>query len=142
MAQLRTFFDSYATALTDANIERIANAFADHFIASGAGFRKSMANDEQFRAGLAQAANFYKQIGVDVVEVKNYLEAELGTGYWLTKVEWELLDEDLNTIITFDNSYLVEAISGKPQIVFFIAHNEQERMRAAGLLSDDQTNHR
>lgn len=138
MAQLRTFFDNYADALTNANIEGIANAFAKEFMATGPDFRKSMANDQHFRAGLAEAANFYKRIGVDVVEVKNYLEAELGTGYWLTKIEWELLDEDLNTILTFDNSYLVEAARGKPQIILFISHNEQERMQDMGLLPEDQ----
>src|SRR5215204_1248981 len=138
MARLRHFFDDYAAALTAANRGGIAKAFADQFMATGPDFRKSMSNDEQFRAGLAQSAKFYKQIGVDVVEVKNYLEADLGTGFWLTKIEWELLDEDLNTIITFDNTYLVEAASDKPKIVLFIAHNEQQRMQEMGLLPEDQ----
>src|SRR5688500_14962827 len=92
MARLRKFFDAYADALSSADIEGIAYAYAEQFMATGPGFRMSMNNDAQFRAGLAQAANFYKQIGVDVIEIKTYLEAELGSNFWLTKIEWELLD--------------------------------------------------
>ena len=95
-----------------------------------------LTNDEQFRAELRQAASVYQQIGVDVIEIKNYLEADLGTGFWLTKMEWELLDEDLNTILLFDNTYLVEASDDEPKIVLFIAHNEQERMQEKGLLAN------
>src|SRR3954463_13316716 len=136
MARLRKFFDQYAEALSVTEIDAIAQAYAEQFMATGPGFSMSMENNRQFHAGLAQTALFYRQIGVDVVEVKNYLEAELGSGFWLTKVEWELLDEDLNTIVTFDNTYMVEADEGQPKIVLFIAHNEHERMQEKGLLPD------
>jgi hypothetical protein len=139
MARLRQFFDDYAAALSQAAIEEIASAYAEQFMATGPGLRLSMNNDKQFRAGLAQAAQRYKRIGVDVVEVKNYLEAELGEGFWLTKVEWELLDEDLNTIMTFDNTYMVEAADDAPKILLFISHNEHERMQEKGLLDEDHT---
>jgi hypothetical protein len=134
MARLRKFFDEYATALSGADIEGIAEAYAEQFMATSPGLRMSMNNDQEFRAGLTQAAQFYKQIGVDVIELKNYLEAELGSGFWLTKIEWELLDEDLNTILTFDNTYFVEAGEDKPKIVLFVAHNEQQKMQEKGLI--------
>jgi hypothetical protein len=133
MARLRKFFDEYAEALSSADIEGIAEAYAEQFMTSGPGFRMCMNNDEKFQTGLAQAANFYKQIGVDVIEIKTYLEAELGSNFWLTKIEWELMDEDLNSMLTFDNTYMVNAGDGEPKIVFFIGHNEQERMQAKGL---------
>jgi hypothetical protein len=47
-----------------------------------------------------------------------------------------LLDEDLNGILTFDNTYLVEGGNDEPKIVLFIAHNEQQRMQEMGLLPD------
>lgn len=137
MARLRTFFDAYADALTTANLDGIASAYAEQFMVTGPGFQLPLANDAQFRGGLEQAANFYRQIGVDVIEVKNYLEAELGTGYWLTKVEWELLDADLNTILSFDTTYFVEAGSKGPKIVLFINHNEQQRMKEKGLMPNE-----
>ena len=136
MAKLRSFFDHYAEALGTAAIEEIARAYADQFMATGPGFSMGLENDRKFRAGLAQTAQFYRQLGVDVVEVKNYLEAELGSGFWLTKVEWELLDEDLNTIVTFDNTYLVEADEGEAKIVLYIAHNEHQRMQEKGLIPE------
>ena len=134
MARLRHFFDDYAAALSASEIKGISAAYAEQFVAAGLGFHLSLPNDAQFHAGLAQAAQLYQQIGVDVVEIKNYLEAELGSGFWLVKIEWELLDEDLNTLLTFDNTYLVDAGGGTPQIVFFINHNEHERMREKGLM--------
>lgn len=136
MARLRQFFDAYAEALTQANVRNIVAAYAPQFMATGPGFSMSMNNDEQYRTGVEQAVKFYQQIGVDVAEVKNYLEADLGSGIWLTKVEWELLDEDLNTIVTFDYTYLVEAGDNAPKIVLFIAHNEYQRMQELGLLPD------
>ena len=134
MAQLRQFFDDYAEALGSANLDDIADAYAEQFMATGPGLRTSMGNDEQFRTKLAQTAQFYKQIGVDVVEVKNYLEAELGSGFWLTKVEWELLDEDLNTLVTFDSTYVVDTSGRLGKIVLYITHNEHERMQDMGLI--------
>ena len=137
MARLRSFFDSYAEALSSANVTGIVNAYAPQFMATGPGFSMSMNNDEQYRAGAERAVRFYQQIGVDVAEIKNYLEADLGSGIWLTKVEWELLDEDLNTIVTFDYTYLVEAGDNAPKIVLFIAHNEYQRMQELGLMPGD-----
>jgi hypothetical protein len=136
MARLRQFFDDYATALGEADVESLAAAYAEHFMATGPGFRMGMDNDEQFRAGLARSVQFYKRIGMDVVEVKTYLEAELGAGFWLTKVEWELLDEDLNTLVTYDNTYMVEATGDGAKILLFINHNEHERMQDMGLLDE------
>jgi hypothetical protein len=138
MARLRQFFDDYATALSSADVEGIAEAYAEQFMATGPGFYVANQNDEQFRQGLAQAAQFYRQIGVDAIEIKNYLEADLGSSFWLTKIEWELLDEDLNTMLTFDNTYLVEAGDDKPKIVLFIAHNEQQRMQEKGIMPSDK----
>jgi hypothetical protein len=40
-------------------------------------------------------------------------------------------------MLTFDNTYLVEASDGKPKIVLFIAHNEQQRMQEKGLMPSD-----
>ena len=138
MAQLRQFFDDYAEALGSANLDDLAEAYAEQFMANGPGFRTSMDNDAQFRTRLTQTAQFYKSIGVDIAEVKNYLEAELGSGFWLTKVEWELLDEDLNTLVTFDNTYVVDASRGTEggiaKIVLYITHNEHERMQDMGLI--------
>jgi hypothetical protein len=138
MARLRQFFDAYADALNQADIEGMARAYAEQFMTAGPNARASMNNDQNFRAALAESVALYKQIGVDVVEVKNYLEAELGSGFWLTKIEWELLDEDLNTIVVFDNTYIVE-IEGKeeedaPLILLSVAHNEHQRMEEKGLL--------
>ena len=137
MARLRQFFDDYAEALGQADLTNIAEAYAEQFMTTGPGFRTSMTNDETFLTGLAQTARFYKRIGVDIVEVKNYLEAELGSGFWLTKVEWELLDEDLNTLVTFDSTYMVDAGGREPKIVLYINHNEEERMADMGLLPEN-----
>jgi hypothetical protein len=139
MARLRQFFDAYADALSKADIEGMARAYAEQFMTAGPNARASMNNDQNFRAALAESVALYKQIGVDVVEVKNYLEAELGSGFWLTKIEWELLDEDLNTIVVFDNTYIVkgEIIEGEdntPRLLLSIAHNEHQRMQEKGLL--------
>lgn len=134
MARLRHFFDDYAQALSDADTEGIAAAYAAQFMATGPGFSMSMNNDAHFRAGLDQSAKFYQQIGVDAIELKTYLEAELGTGFWLVKIEWELLDENLNTLLTFDNTYMVEAGRGEPHIVLYIAHNEHQRMQEKGFI--------
>jgi hypothetical protein len=136
MAQLRTFFDTYADALTQKDTERVAALFAKEFMATGMGATHSTRNDASLRAQLAQDAQRYRQIGVDAVEVKNYLEAELGSGFWLTKVEWELLDEDLNTLAIFDSTYLVDAGGDAPKIVFVIEHNQHERLQDAGLVFD------
>jgi hypothetical protein len=134
MARLRPFFEEYASALSESNIESIARAYAEQFMATGPGYHMSLSNDEQFRAELAQTAQFYQQIGVDVVEIKNYLEAALDSGFWLVKIEWELLDKDLNTLVTFDTTYVIDAGRNVPKILLYIAHNEQERMQDAGLI--------
>lgn len=139
MAQLRQFFEEYATALSSSDIEAIAGAYADQFIATGPGFRTTGQNDNQFRHGLRQAAHFYRQTGMRAIAIKNYLEAELGSNFWLVKIEWKLVGEDDSEIVTFDNTYFVENadpedVNSKPQIILFVAHNEQQRMQEKGLI--------
>jgi hypothetical protein len=134
MKQLREFFDRYATVLNNADIELIAQMYTDQFMATSPDYCTCNKNDDEFRAVLASTAQIYKHIGMHAIRINTYIESLLDHHFHLVQIEWQLFREDGSELVAFDNTYLVRVTEGIPKIVLFIAHNEQQRLRAKGLV--------
>ena len=135
MEHLRVFFDQYAAALSAADAQTIAAAYADQFLAAGPGFHHCMQNDAHFLASLESAGRRYRRIGMHIIAPRAYTETPLDRELTLIRIEWQLLRADGSELVSFAVTYVVQAVDGAPKIIFSIAHNEQQRMREKGLIS-------
>jgi hypothetical protein len=132
--QLRQFFENYAAAVGMGNLQAIADAFADVFIAAGPKVRAATANDALFLATLAEAGRFYQQLGIRVLKINTYEETQIDLDLLLVKIEWQGLDAHGAERVRYDTSYLVQTIGTESKIVLMYSHNEQSRLREQGLI--------
>jgi hypothetical protein len=130
MGDTRELFDRYAVALSTSNIDELTKCYNSSFIMSSAFGTQSVDNDVKFRSNLEHASGFYKQIGMESMNIAKYKESILDASHTLVQIEWFMRRKDTRTSVHFDVTYVVS----KDLILFFIAHNEQERLKEAGLI--------
>lgn len=128
MSDTRELFDRYATSLSTSNIDNLIKYYNSTFIMSSAFGTQSVDNDDKFRSNLEHASSFYKQIGMESMDIAEYKESMLDASHTLVQIEWLMRRKDSHTSVYFDVTYIVS----KDLILFFIAHNEQERLKEAG----------
>lgn len=129
---MQSFFAKYAMALTSGDVKRIAQFYAPTFTMESPQGRQFIKNGVKFRNMLKTADKYYRRRGLTQLKIAKLMKAELGQYYKIAQVEWLALRADGSEGVRYDVTYVV-ALHPQPAIVFFISHNEAERLRAKGL---------
>jgi hypothetical protein len=132
MDEIQTFFAKYAVALSSGDAKRIAPFYAPKFMMEGQQGRQMLSNNGKFRGMLKAADKYYRKRGLTQLKIAKFSKAELGQNYMITQVEWLALHADGSEGVRYDVTYVV-VMHPHPQIVFFISHNEHDRLKAKGL---------
>lgn len=136
------FFERYAQLYTQAlsdtpDYEGIAACFSSCFIAAGPHGVQCGVNDDQFRETLKSGYVFYRQIGTKQMRVRRTLETQIDDAHYLVKVFYHAdyaKPGGGDIAIDFDVTYLLETNGETPKIFAFIAGDEMEAYRRAGLV--------
>lgn len=133
----RAYSDLYNQALTDApDYSGIAACFSPCFIAAGPTGVRCGENDETFRAALEQGYAFYKQVGTKRMNTLRCETTDIDAAHFMVKVfyraDYEKAGKPVS--IDFDVTYLLETSQGAPKIFAFIAGDEMEAYKRAGLM--------
>jgi len=132
---LHELFTEYEKAFAALDIKKSAGFFSDTFISAGP--RGAIAQSKAEFLKLAdQAAEFYKGVGQTSAKILSLQENAVSDEYSLVRVHWGVTFKKTgDTMIEFDVSYLVQKIGAEPNIILFIAHeDEEEAMKELGLL--------
>jgi hypothetical protein len=129
---MQSFFHNYASAESMGEVARIASFYAPTFMMESPTQRRAMKNGRAFKSVLKTAHRFYRSRGLAQFKVTKLLKADLGEHYKIAQVEWQALRADGSEAVRYDVTYII-AQYPQPKIVFFISHNEHDRLRAAGL---------
>lgn len=119
-------------ALSAGDVKRIASFYAPQFMMESPHGRRALTNGMKFRSMLKAADKYYRKRGITQIKIAKLLRADLGAAYKIAQVEWRALRTDGTDGIHYDVTYVI-ALHPQPKIVFFISHNEQDRLRAQGL---------
>ena len=132
--RIKTLFDDYAKSFSALELQKHAGFFADTFVAAGPKGIISQTRDE-FMKNADQAADFYRKVGQESVEIKSMKETWFSDKYAMVTVHWAAHFKKLAKPVEFDVSYLVQLTDEKPRIILFISHeDEEEAMKELGLL--------
>jgi hypothetical protein len=132
-ADLKAFFTAYADAMSAGDFDRIAARYAPRFMMEAPEGSRALKNNWLFRLVLRMAHRFYSKHGIASLKLADLSTQPLGGDYWLAQVEWRAMFANGKEALRYDVSYVVRT-DGGPVIVFFVSHNERERMKARGLL--------
>ena len=132
---IKNLFEEYEKAFNALDIAKSAQFFSDTFISAGP--KGAIAqNKSEFLKMADKAAGFYKSVGQTGAKILSMKETPISDEYSMVTVHWGVTFQKLgDKPVEFDVSYFLQNTSPKPQIIMFIAHqDEQEAMKELGLL--------
>lgn len=133
---LRAFFEKYAEALNNKDINAIAGSYARQFIAAGPKGSAAYPNDETFIEWLKQVEAFNEKTGMEQMEIVHVEISPVSGEYESAKVSWRTSFRSRpGEAFSFDITYIVEKQQENYAIILFISHLDQEEyMKEKGLL--------
>jgi uncharacterized protein YndB with AHSA1/START domain len=134
---LQRLFSGYEKAFSSLDTRRNAEYFSDIFISAGP--RGAIAQSKAEFLRLAdQAAEFYRSVGQTSASILSMQETPVSDQYSMIKVHRGVTFlKTGDRMIEFDVSYLVQKTGPEPEILLFIAHqDEEEAMRKLGIVSE------
>lgn len=132
---IKWLFTEYEAAFKELNIAKSADFFADTFISAGPKGIIAQSKAEFLKLA-GQAADFYKKVGQTSAKIISADETEISDEYSMVTVHWGVTFKKTgNKLTEFDVSYFIHKMIPHPEIIMFIAHqDEQQAMRQLGLL--------
>jgi hypothetical protein len=140
--EIEDFFDRYERrfnlALSEgkADIDETVNSFTSDFIEASPAGVVAGKNDKKFREALSKGWAFYKEIGIDSMDILSKQINILDQFHAIVKIRWNSLFTRKDTTkgeIAFDVFYLVQKREDI-RIFAYITGNEQQALKDAGLI--------
>jgi hypothetical protein len=136
-ASMKSFFNEYASAFSDLDINRQAEMFDDSFLTAGP--KGAIARSKgEFIAMAEQIVAYYRAAGQKSARILRTVESPISPDYSLVAVRWgSTFEKTGDRLIEYDVSYIVRTTGGPPKIVMFIAHQDEEKaMRELGIMPE------
>lgn len=143
--QIEDFFKRYAAsfnrALTDgvADVDSVTNSFAEHFIEASPFGVIAGKNDSTFREVIPKGWAFYKEIGIQSMNIRSTEIVMLDELHAMTKVRWTsrfVKKDKVSGKIDFEVIYLVQIRQEGVKIFAYITGDEQKALKEHGLLNE------
>lgn len=139
---LEKLFTEYEKAFSILDTRKIAEFFADTFMSAGPKGTIAQSKKEYLEKS-EQASEFYRSIGQNSAKIisKNFIP--ISNQYTMANIHWGVTFKKTgDDLIEFDVSYIVSEAGNEPEIILFISHqDEEEAMKALGLMSQAETPH-
>lgn len=120
------------------DVEAMAAAFTNCFIAAHPEGVVCHINDEDFRSSIRKGFDFYRHIGTKQMRIAALTVTELGPNHAMAKVRWHSVyrkSEGAEVRIDFDVIYLFQLQASEPKIFGYITGDENEILRQHGLVA-------
>lgn len=136
------FFANYVQTYNDAlrghmDTDRIRRFFSDKFLAAGPRKVTTASNGMWFKIALKRAYAFYKKIGTKKLHLMNVTVTKIDDHHDMTKVVYQSeyrKPDGKQIFLCFEVTYLFQHYTQNPEIFAFIADDEMEVYRSAGLI--------
>lgn len=132
---IKKLFAEYEKAFSALDVKKNAEFFADTFISAGPQGAIAQSKEE-FLKFADQAAEFYRKVGQTSAKILSMDETPISSEYSMVKVHWGVTFQKTgDKMVEFDVTYFVQKTGPTPEIIMFIAHqDEQQAMQELGLM--------
>lgn len=136
-ADFKKFFDDYVKWGDENNAQKVADAYADHFIFADPNGIMPMENNKELVAKYADIDEHYQKVGRTGTYIVSVDTTELDALHYLVKVKFGMTFQKTgDEMITFDISYIIRVVDGTPKILLYISHeDEMKLLKEKGLIS-------
>lgn len=141
--EIDNFFNRYEARFNDAlsggqpDIEETANSFAESFIEASPSGVVVGKNDDKFRASIGQGWNFYKNIGIQSMEILSTQTTILDNLHAIVRVHWNSVFQRKNKSqgeVAFNVFYILQKQEENIRIFAYITGDEQQVLKEEGLI--------
>lgn len=142
--EIDQFFSRYESRINDAlsdgepDVEQTVNSFTEHFLeATPLGVNVGK-NDKNFREMISKGWSFYKDIGIQAMNILSKQITILDDFHALVKVNWNssfIRKDKTDGEISFDVFYLIQKLDENIKIFAYITGDEQQALKDQGLIS-------
>jgi len=119
------------------DIEQTVNSFTEHFLeASPLGVNPGK-NDKNFREMIPNGWAFYKEIGIQAMNILSKQITILDDFHALVKINWNssfVRKDNSNGEISFEVFYLIQKLDETIKIFAYITGDEQQALKDQGLI--------
>lgn len=141
--QYKLFFQNYVNAYNQGLKGHLDSAvirsfFTEHFLAAGPDSVETGSNNTFFAETVKKAYSFYQKIGTQELHMRNLVVTPIDRYHDMVKVYYRADYSPLGTptkSLDFDVTYFMQTNEGDPKIFGFVAGDEMEAYRDAGLVS-------
>jgi len=125
---LKNLFAEFERAIGASDFEKIGELCADSLMAVGPDGVIAR-NKAEFLAGARGASEFYTSVGQTSLAIASMQETDISDRYSLVTVRWAATFRKTgDTLVEFDDSYVVGRIGGEPKIFLLIAHQDERKV--------------
>jgi hypothetical protein len=142
--EIENFFNRYEARFNDAlsnrepEIDETVKSFASEFIEASPAGIVAAKNNKKFRKAIIEGWNFYKEIGVNGMDILSTQITVLDNLHAIVKVHWNCSFVRKNKThgdVSFDVFYLLQKTNDDLKIFAYITGDENQALKDAGLLS-------
>jgi hypothetical protein len=142
--EIDQFFTRYESRFNDAlsgaepDIEQTVNSFTAHFLEASPLGVTAGKNDQSFREQIDKGWTFYREIGIQGMNVVSKQITVLDEFHAMVKINWSSSfrrKDNTNGEISFDVFYLVQKSDENVKIFAYITGDEQQALKDQGLIS-------
>ncbi len=142
--EIEYFFNRYEARVNDAlaggepDIDETADSFASDFIAASPSGIVHGKNDEKFRKAIGEGWTFYKDIGIQTMDIHSLQITILDNFHAIVKVHWNssfVRKDNSKGDLAFDVFYVLNKSGDNIRIFAYITGDEQQVLRDEGLIA-------
>ncbi len=141
--EIDQFFSQYESKFNDAlsggepDIEQTVNSFTEHFLEASPLGVNAGKNDKDFREMISKGWAFYKDIGIQAMNILSKQITVLDDFHALVKINWNssfVRNNNSSGEISFEVFYLVQKLEEDIKIFAYITGDEQQALKDQGLI--------
>jgi hypothetical protein len=120
------------------DIDETADSFASDFIAASPSGIVHGKNDEKFRTAIGEGWTFYKDIGIQTMDIHSLQITILDNFHAIVKVHWNssfVRKDNSKGDLAFDVFYVLNKSGDNIRIFAYITGDEQQVLRDEGLIA-------
>jgi ketosteroid isomerase-like protein len=124
--QVEAFFDTFAAASDQLDVDRLAELFAETFLAADPAGAQSVPR-QAFLAALPRRAELFAAAGVARVVLADLQHQPLDATYVLARTDWRAERIGASTPVRLSSTFILRRDADRLQVVFYLNHQDLVR---------------
>jgi len=126
-SQVEAFFDAFAAASDQLDLDRLAELFAETFLAADPAGVQPVPR-QAFLQALPRRAELFAAAGIARVVLADLQHQALDDTYVLARTDWHAERPGASTPVRLSSTFILRRDTNRLQVVFYLSHQDPARV--------------